>query len=247
MTTEDIKLAVKRFETKQGYRPHGLKAALIDMDGTLFDSMPWHARAWHRMVTELGIKADVNEFFNYEGMTGKATINLLFRRAFGRDATDEEVVELYGRKSKYFQENNNARVMPGARKMVKTLQSAGVTPVLVTGSGQATLLDRLNEEFDGAFPADKRITSHDVSVGKPSPEPYLRGLEKAGCSDSEAIVVENAPLGVESGVAAGVFTLAVRTGPVDVDRLVDAGADLVFNSMEQFAETLPKLLFIINE
>ena len=49
-------------------------AALIDMDGTLYDSMGNHASAWHRMVTELGIDMPRDEFFMYEGRTGAATL-----------------------------------------------------------------------------------------------------------------------------------------------------------------------------
>lgn len=236
----------------EGYRnrtcrvPHDLKCALIDMDGTLYDSMPWHAKAWHRMVTELGIEACEDEFFAYEGMTGKATINLLFKRAMGREATDEEVTELYGRKTLYFKENNRAVIMPGAQAMVAEFRNAGITPVLVTGSGQATLINRLSDDFDGAFPEELRITSRDVTKGKPAPEPYLKGLTLIKAEPWQAIVMENAPLGVRSGVDAGIFTIAVNTGRLPADMFEDAGADLLFDSMTECAEILPELLYIIN-
>lgn len=74
--------------------PLNIKAALIDMDGTLLDSMPSHARAWRRMVSELGIDCGLEEFFGYEGMTGAATIDLIFRRELGRPATEQEKTEL---------------------------------------------------------------------------------------------------------------------------------------------------------
>ena len=242
-----IKEILADFEKKNTYRPFNVKAALIDMDGTLYDSMPWHARAWHRMMSELGVESSVNEFFSYEGMTGKATINLLFERAFGRGVTDEEAAELYSRKSRYFQSNNHADIMPGAQKMVKTFREFGITPYLVTGSGQASLLTRLTDDFDGEFDEDHRITSKDVKKGKPNPEPYLKGLELAHVSPNRAIVVENAPLGVEAGVKAGIFTLAVNTGPIPKSELEKAGANMTFDSMMQCAETLPVLLSIIND
>ena len=53
---------------------------------------------------------------------------------------------------------------------------------------------------------------------------------------NEAVVVENAPLGVRAGVAAGVFTIAVNTGPLPDKALADEGANVVFPSMEYFAE-----------
>lgn len=247
MTEESLHKAINRFRERTGTTLSKIRAALIDMDGTLYDSMPWHARAWHRLMTELGVETTPDQFFQYEGMTGKATIDLLFMRAKGRHVSDEEAAELYRRKSMYFQENNHAVVMPGAQEMVKGLRNFGITPILVTGSGQATLINRLCEDFDGEFPPEKRITSRDVTCGKPSPQPYLKGLELAGVSANEAIVIENAPLGVESGVNAGIFTVAVNTGPISRTLLEEAGADIVFNSMPECASILPELLHINND
>ena len=50
------------------------------------------------------------------------------------------------------------------------------------------------------------------------------------------IVVENAPLGVQAGVAAGVFTIAVNTGPLPDEVLLNQGANLLFHSMQEFCE-----------
>ncbi len=223
-------------------KPLNIKAALIDMDGTLLDSMPSHARAWHRMISELGIDCDVDEFFGYEGMTGAATIDLVFRRELGRPATDQEKTELYARKTAYFNEMPKVPVMPGAARMLRVLMDSGVARVLVTGSGQKSTIGRLADEFPGAFAEGMMITSRDVSRGKPDPEPYLMAMERAGVASSEAMVVENAPLGVKSGAAAGAFTVAVTTGPIPAEAMWGAGADMVFPSMEAFADALPALL-----
>jgi beta-phosphoglucomutase-like phosphatase (HAD superfamily) len=50
----------------------------------------------------------------------------------------------------------------------------------------------------------------------------------------EAIVVENAPLGVQAGVAAGIFTVAVNTGPLHDDKLLEKGANLLYHTMDEF-------------
>ena len=63
---------------------------------------------------------------------------------------------------------------------------------------------------------------------------------------SDAIVLENAPLGVESGARAGIFTIAVATGPVPLQALNDAGASIVFSSMPQCDKYFPELLFCLN-
>lgn len=67
--------------------------------------------------------------------------------------------------------------------------------MVVTGSGQVSLIDRLNHNFPSVFRRDLMVTSFDVKYGKPNPEPYLMGLQKAGIQPWEGLVVENAPLG----------------------------------------------------
>ena len=212
------------------------------MDGVLYDSMPYHALAWQKMMSEQGISTDRDEFFLYEGMTGKATVDLIFRRELGRGATDEEAERLYRRKADIFVEMGEKRKMPGADRMLAALMEHGVGRVLVTGSAQHSLLDRLDIDYPDAFDPDKRVTALDVEKGKPHPEPYLKGLEKAGVGPKEAFVIENAPLGVRAGKAAGLFTIAVTTGPVPREAFEKEGADLIFPSMEAFADALPALL-----
>lgn len=216
----------------------GRKAALIDMDGVLYDSMPGHTLAWKRMMEDIGVECSRDEFYLYEGMTGAATVNLLYRRAFGHDCEPDRIKELYALKSRYFRERGPVPVMPGAARMLKALSSGGLKRVLVTGSGQASLLESIQRDYPDVFPPECRITAHDVVQGKPAPEPYLRGAAKAGVQPGECIVVENAPLGVRAGKAAGCFTIAVTTGPIPREEFEKENADMIFPSMESFADFL---------
>ncbi|MDE5744717.1 MAG: HAD-IA family hydrolase [Paramuribaculum sp.] len=237
-----FELQIERFMKRHNYTSLTPRAALIDMDGTLYDSMPRHAQAWMRMVGEIGIDATAEEFFMYEGRTGASTINILFNRAFGRDATKDEIKELYHRKTIYFSELPDVSSMPGAQKLLAYLQDIDMKRVLVTGSGQSSLINRLEEDFPGAFPVDMRITARDVVHGKPAPEPYLAAMRKAGVTPQQSIVIENAPLGVEAGDAAGAFTIGVTTGPVPREMMEGAGAAIVFPDMPALAEHMPGLL-----
>ncbi len=216
----------------------GKRVALIDMDGVLYDSMKYHTLAWQRMMSELGVDCSREEFYLYEGMTGRATIELLFKRAFGHGVTDERARELYALKTRYFREIGWNEPMPGADRMLKALEAQGIRRVLVTGSSQASLLDNINNDYPGAFLPGDRVTALDVTHGKPDPEPYLKGLEIAGARPEEAIVIENAPLGVRAGKAAGIFTIAVTTGPIPKSAFIDENADLIFPSMPDFADFL---------
>lgn len=219
-----------------------IKAALIDMDGVLYDSMPNHARAWMRVMNDAGIPASEEEFFLYEGRTGASVINEMIERTFRRPATEDEKHDLYALKAKYFVAQGGAPVMPYAREFIKTLQDRGIITVLVTGSGQNSLLSRLETDYPGAFPKERRITSSDVTHGKPHPEPYLRGLKLAGVKADEAVVFDNAPLGTASGHNAGIYTVGIVTGPLKTEELYKTGADFVFNSMKECAKNVSQLL-----
>ena len=223
-----------------------IKAALIDMDGVLFDSMPLHTLAWKHLSDDLGIEASRDEFYLYEGMTGVATVNLLFRRRFGSEPTIEEARRLYKVKAGYFQSMGRPNMMPGAHDMLSCLKREGIERVLVTGSGQPDILRRIDDEYQGLFEQHLRITAADVKHGKPHPEPYLMAQQRVKALPSQTIVIENAPLGVEAGHASGAFTIAITTGPVPKQNFIDSGADLIFDSMPQFAEHLPQLIHLFH-
>lgn len=126
--------------------------------------------------------------------------------------------------------------------MIDTLIKAGLRRVLVTGSGQSSLINRLDNDFPGAFTPQLRVTSRDVTKGKPHPEPFLRAMQLASVRPSQAIAIENAPLGVKSACDAGAFTIAVTTGPIPREALEEAGAAVIFSSMQECADNIHLLL-----
>ena len=215
-----------------------IKAVLFDMDGVLYDSMPNHAKAWSTAVTEFGLSMSPHEAYLHEGRTGHGTINILAQRHWGRNATTEEMERIYAAKSALFNTCPEPQPMPGAAQLLQSIRSLGLTIVLVTGSAPHSLLTRLAHDFPGIFSAERMVTAFDVKHGKPHPEPYLMGLEKAGVNASEAVVIENAPLGVEAAHAAGIYTIAVNTGPLSPKVLLDAGADIVLPREGGFAQAL---------
>ncbi len=236
-------------------------AVLFDMDGVLFDSMPGHAFAWLNAMQQYGLTMTREEVYMNEGRTGAGTINAVAQRTWGRDATDEEIQAIYRTKSqefnRYFQSEEYLRrcaasgtvcqpgeapVMPGAAEVLDKVRARGLQRILVTGSGQASLLDNLNRHFPGHFTPERMVTAYDVRRGKPDPEPYLMGLQKAGVEADQAIVVENAPLGIRAARAAGIRTIAVNTGPLSDAVLLQAGADIVLPSMQALAEHVDELL-----
>ena len=224
-----------------------VKAVMFDMDGVLFDSMPGHAFAWAKVMTEYGLPMTPEDAFENEGRTGIGTISIFTQRYWGRPATEEEATELYRRKTIVFNEymaayGGEAPVIPYTADVLNKVRARGLKRVLVTGSAQQSLLTRLEKHYPGHFSADLMVTGDDVRYGKPNPEPYLMGLKKAGVSAEEALVVENAPLGVRAAVAAGIRTIAVNTGPLPDHLLTDEGATWLFPSMYELAEAIDDII-----
>ena len=224
----------------QGF-PQRLRAVLFDMDGVLYNSMPSHAKAWHRAMAHFGYDLPEQEAYMHEGRTGASTINIVSRRQRGVEESEERIQEIYRVKSQFFNEYPPAEPMPGALELLRKLQAQGLKILIVTGSGQASLLDRLNHHFPGVFCRELMVTAFDVQRGKPDPEPYLMGLPKGGLRAEECVVVENAPLGVRAAKAAGIFTIAVNTGPLPDEALINEGADLLLPSMQTLCDVWEQL------
>lgn len=243
MTENENRLseAMLHYRRRTGKDAGPFKAVLFDMDGILYDSMPLHCRAWKAMCDEYGIEATNDEFFAYEGRTGASTIDILIRRQWGRPSTEDEARNMYAVKSRNFKTYNEPPMMGGAARAAAIASQRAIS-VLVTGSGQKSILDRLERDYPGVFPPERRVTAADTVHGKPHPEPFFKGMQRA-CAEPECcIAIDNAPLGVESASRAGAFTIGVRTGPLEPGSLSAAGADIEIDSMELCADLLDCLL-----
>lgn len=237
-----LEKAIHTYLKQQNQKNISPKAVLFDMDGVLFDTMKFHARAWQETSEKHDLITTPEDFYMMEGKTGENTINDLFIRTFGREATEEEKESIYKEKSDLFGTYNDGKVIEGAPDVVQLVANYELKSLVVTGSGQYSLFDKLNEAYPGKFNREQMVTAYDVKIGKPDPEPYLMGLAKAGVQNNEALVIENAPMGVESAVAAGIFTIAVNTGPLPDQVLLDAGAHLIYPDMISLASDFTLLI-----
>jgi len=213
------------------------KCVLFDMDGVLVDSMPNHAIAWVQSMTSFGITMTANDVYLTEGARGVDTIRKMVKKQQGRDIDEAEAQKMYDDKTHRFGLLPKPRIMPYAIELQEKLHCMGIKIGIVTGSGQRPLINRLLKEFPRVT-EDKLVTAYDVKNGKPLPDPYLAGMKKCNVCPSETIVIENAPLGVMAGVAAGAFTIAVNTGPLPDSALIEAGADIVFKNLKEVYEAI---------
>ena len=113
-------------------------------------------------------------------------------------------------------------LLPGAGELLNSLPSERWT--IATSCTRALAEVRLRA---AGLPVPKTmITSTDVKIGKPDPEPYVKAAAKLGFAPSDCIVVEDAAAGVRAGKAAGAKVIAFLTTMMRRD-LEDAGADWI--------------------
>ncbi|MBQ7471897.1 MAG: HAD hydrolase-like protein [Prevotella sp.] len=228
---------IQEYLKQHGYEHFAPKAVLFDMDGVLYNSMPNHAVAWQRSMAEFGIHMTANDAYATEGARGIDTIRNMVRAQRGQDITLEEAQRMYDIKTRLFHEMPEAPVFDGVIALMKQIKEAGMKIGVVTGSGQRPLIQRLMTDFGDFLDESHIVTAYDVTKGKPAPDPYLMGLQKVGnLQPWEGIVVENAPLGVRAGVAAGCLTIAVNSGPLPDRILAQEGAHLIYNNMVELAD-----------
>ena len=228
--------AIRQYLKKHGFETLCPKAVLFDMDGVLYDSMPNHAVAWQSAMAQFGITMTAHDAYMTEGQRGTDTIRQLVRQQQGKDISQAEAWRMYDEKSRRFHALPTPPLMPGIIELMEQITAAGWQVGVVTGSGQRPLLERVLRDFSAFVTADHMVTAYNAGRGKPAPEPYLAGLRlMGGLHPWQAVVIENAPLGVQAGVAARIFTIAVNSGILPAEQLSDAGADLIFTSMTELS------------
>ena len=232
-----MKNEIKQYLKEHGFGHFSPKAVLFDMDGVLYDSMPLHAIAWQESMKKFGIHMTTADAYATEGARGIDTIRLFVKQQQGKDISLEEAQRMYDEKTRLFHAMPEAPIFDGVFSIMEKIQRSGMTVNVVTGSGQRPLIERLLHDFGQYLDEDHITTAYDVKRGKPYPDPYLTGLRKAGnLQPNEGFVVENAPLGVRAGVSAGIFTVAINSGPLPDASLLDEGANVLYDTMTQLVD-----------
>lgn len=226
---------IKDYRLQNGFGRFAPQLFLFDMDGVLYDSMPNHAKAWVSSMASFGLKMREIDAYLTEGQKGTDTIIQMMQKQKGVEIGQQEAQMMYDRKAEIFASLPMATIMPGVKELMQLIHQQGWQIGIVTGSGQRPLINRIKQDF-GEYVSDNHIvTAYDVEHGKPAADPYLKGMEQAGVKEPwRVVVVENAPLGVQAGVAARCFTVGVATGLLSKRSLKKAGANLVFDNMEAF-------------
>ncbi|HEJ9056652.1 sugar phosphatase [Serratia fonticola] len=199
------------------------KGFLFDLDGTLVDSLPAVERAWTQWAERHGISPQqVLDFIH-----GKQAITSL--RHFMPNATEAELQHEFTRLEQVEAEDTDGvNALPGALALLERINALGIPWAIVT-SGSVPVANA--RRLAGGVPLPEVfITSERVKQGKPHPDAYLLGAQGLGLAPQDCVVVEDAPAGILSGLAAGCQVIAVNA-PVDTPKLDQV--DLILSSLEQ--------------
>ena len=207
-------------------------AAILDVDGTLVDTNFHHAIAWSRAFRQHDVVLPIWRIHRHIGMGGDQLVKSL---------CDERVEEEKGddiraaEKVLYSELIGEVQPLRGARELIEDLKERGHAVVLAS-SAKEDEVDHYLDLLEARELADDWTTSADVEATKPEPDLVKAAVEKAGGGD--AVMVGDTTWDCEAAERAGVPTIAVLTGGFSEAELRDAGAVVVFESLEELREGL---------
>jgi sugar-phosphatase len=175
---------------------------LFDLDGTLIDSNSAVDRAWRAWAARHGIDID-----------------RAFQTIHGRPAKDSVAILLAGQPAHVIEQEfqwlahaestdvEGVVALAGSIALLEKLDYMGVPWAIVTSGTYSVATARISA---AGLPTPKvLVTPELVTKGKPDPEPYLLGAEKLGLSIQDCIVFEDAPAGIEAGIASSADVIGV--------------------------------------
>jgi beta-phosphoglucomutase len=234
------------------------KGIIFDMDGVLVDAMPFHCKAIQTAAKqEVNIDVKQRDVYLLEGMPGEEMVKELLRqkRYTGNieeisdgddnsDKLDSVAHRIHERKKKIFEQINASAPINGAKELISTIRCK---KALVSGAAKQEV-DSIISKYFGKDAFDVIVTGEDLEEGKPSPDPFRTALTKMGLKESEAIVVENAPLGVKAANNAGIRCIVtLNNTPLkisDFEGLIVSGSifpntSSVSSFLKEYCETIP--------
>ena len=217
----------------------GRRGAIFDWDGVIINSAEHHERSWERLAAETGLPLFEGHFKAGFGMKNEVIIPGLLKWT-----TDlEEIQRLSLRKEAIYREvvvERGVVALPGVENWLKSLREAQIACVIASSTHRQNILISL-EAIGLASHFEAIVSAEDVTRGKPDPEVFLTAAKKLGVAAHDAVVFEDALVGVAAAQAAKMRVAAVTTTNPRA-ALVAAKAGWVVDRLDdlQVAELWPR-------
>lgn len=214
------------------------RAFIFDMDGTIVDNMAFHTESWLAFFARRGKQLDADAFFrDTAGRQGHE----IMRHYLGDHLSKEESAQLDFEKESLYRElyAPHLSTTAGFEAFIASAKAQGVALAVATAAPNDNItftIDGLNlrSEFKAI------VGAADVARGKPNPDVFLLAAERCGALPVNAIVFEDAPLGVEAARRAGMRAVVLTT---TLPAEAFAEFDNVIAVVRDFSELDPQALF----
>lgn len=184
-----------------------VSALIFDMDGTMVESMPAHAKSWDLFRQRHHLRMSVQEIL--ERTTGRNGIECV-RELLGQDVPDDEARRIIDRKEADYREifAREFREVAGFGKFVQLAQQRGLK-VAVATAGDKNNLEFVLMHLGLARNPDASVRGDQGLPGKPEPDIFLKAAKQVGADPARCIVFEDAPFGIEAAGRAGMRAVAI--------------------------------------
>lgn len=182
------------------------KGLIFDLDGTLINSMPYHALAWNQVANEHGFDIDINDIY---AMGGSASRDIAaFYKNKGEPVGD--IDEYVKRKIAIFQENiPKIEVFQKIFNELKEAKSLGIKIAIGTGTRTANATRILKEKGLLDY-IDVLVTADDVTRHKPNPDTFLVAAKRLELNPQDCLVFEDGQLGIKAALRGGFDCIEVK-------------------------------------
>ena len=205
---------------------------VLDLDGTLVDSVYQHVVAWQAAFHDVGLHVSGVRIHEAIGMGGDRLVAEV-AGASAEAGVGDEVRKLH---DSYFRSGlRTISPLDGAPELVETLAQRGHRVVLASSS-ESDLVDALLDIVGVGHLLHAVVTGSDDTATKPAPDMVELAIQRAG--GGRTVVVGDAIWDVHSAAAAGVPAVGLRSGGVSAARLMSAGAVAVHDGPRDLLDHL---------
>ncbi|WP_040975315.1 beta-phosphoglucomutase family hydrolase [Necropsobacter massiliensis] len=186
------------------------KGLIFDMDGTVIDTMPSHKKAWDMVGEQMGYPLDGQIMYQLGGAPVRTIAQAMMNAANMPAELIDKVISLkreYGVKLIM----QHSSLLPAA-EVVKTF--VGKKPLALGTGSHRKITEILLDKFQLHRCFSAVVTAEDVQKHKPAPDTFLRCAELIAVKPADCLVFEDADLGVQAGLAAGMDVFDVRIGRI---------------------------------
>ncbi|MDF1826029.1 MAG: HAD family phosphatase [Verrucomicrobiales bacterium] len=216
---------------------------VFDLDGVIIDSHDQHKRSWFQLAEQLGLTLTKEQFKESFGMRNEMCIPDVFGWTT-REETDR-ISELGDRKEEIYRtllSEGGLSPLPGVVALVSSLNAAEIPMSLGSSTSRKNIEVCFATTGLAQFFGLNYTGAEDVSKGKPAPDVFLEAARKIERAPENCIVIEDAHVGLEAALSAGMKSIAVTTTHPR-ESFSDSGAALIVDSLEEIsAATIEELL-----